>query len=38
MQKSMKLLERIVNEVHENPLLKQEIVVLHINHCMDNYK
>lgn len=36
MQKSMKLLERIVNEVHENPSLKQEIVVLHINHCMDN--
>ncbi|MDO5390022.1 MAG: hypothetical protein Q4F24_02870 [Eubacteriales bacterium] len=36
MQKSMKLLERIVNEVHENPLLKQDIVVLHMNHCMDN--
>ena len=36
MQKSMRLLERIVNEVHENPSLKQDIVVLHINHCMEN--
>lgn len=36
MQNSMKLLELIANEMQKDVKLKEEIVVLHINHCMNN--